>query len=99
QAANKGQADGGGGDVGAAFAGHIAAQEVVKRFGKATGLPMRAQGGSQRPAQQQDQEGCYRQQWGHHEPQPRMVFEDLNHRPAYPFNSSALSTSTVQWLL
>ena len=59
-------------------------------------IPVRSSRGANGADQQQKREGSQRQQGSRDEPEARVIVERLHH---YPFSSSAVSTSTVTWLL
>jgi hypothetical protein len=91
-AEHAGQADGGGGDVGGGAAGGVTAEQLIEatQARLAVGAQPRADGAGE----QQEDERSQGQERGRDVEQP-----GLCQAHDYPFSSSAVSTSTVMWLL
>src|SRR5262249_46130976 len=86
-------------EIGGNGAGLVATQHPIQRLPCSTRLPMGPQGRAHCLAEQDEQKRRDRQQRGQDIQVARVLLEveELGH--AYPFNSSAVSTSTVMWLL
>src|SRR5260370_32357105 len=92
EAKNESQADGGRGDVGGKLDRHIPAQELIEGRAQSGAFTLWAQVIPQPAGQEQEYERGQGQQRRHHVEQAGL-FVKQGH--PYPFNSSAVSTSTV----